>query len=176
MANKKLKNVSERTFMVAGEQTVKPGQSFVVDAATAEHLMALYPTELLDYEAEAANMTAQATTPGMNAEDMSVKQLKALLDDKGTAYKPNASKAELVALVKGTESTSATAPVSTIVEPTDLIPETELVEGIVYRDANGLYIGTTTMVGNTPKLGLLPVDQLTDEEKAVLVAAGKLAA
>lgn len=168
MANTKLKNVSDRTFLIAGEQTLKPGSTIAVDSATADHLMGMYPGELIDLQKALEADAAAASTPAEpDAGAMTVVQLRAALKEKGISHAANASKAELVALLTGKAAESAE-----VVEPTVLAADTVLTEGVVYSDANGLYVGKL----NNGVVGLLPVAQLTADEKAVLVAEGKLTA
>lgn len=181
MADRTLKNVSERIFIIAGEKRVEPGQVFTTDPATANLLMELYSGELMDLAAEAANLeqaaaAGQSGTAAVNLNEMTVKDLRAYLKEKGISFAAGASKAELLALASGSAgetSTPATGSAAPAVAPTVLTDDAKLEEGVVYVDTNGaLFVGAL----NGADVGLLPVDQLTADERAALVAEGKLTA
>ena len=178
MSNKKLKNVSTRTFQIGESTFVKPGESFTTDAANAEHLMGLYPDELMDYAAESAKLDAAGKTaaPETDYEKMTVKELREHLKAAGIAFEANAPKADLVKLAKGSTGEAAPAAESTVTEPTVLADDTQLVEGTVYTADGALYVGKMVMEGDAAKVKLAPVDSLTADERAALVEAGKLAA
>jgi hypothetical protein len=176
MANVKLKNVSERTFVIGAEKEEKriaPKQVFELDGAGAARLLELYPGEIVDLAKEAESAKSEPVKEPGSATDeankLSVVQLREALKAKGIAFKPAASKGELVTLYVG-----APAPESvTAVEATALTDDAKLEEGVVYKDAQGaLFVGAL----NGDKVGLLPVDKLTDDERAALVKEGKLAA
>lgn len=174
--NVTLKNVSQRTFVIGEDKKVEPGQAITLDPSTAARLLSLYPGELSDLVAEAQRSAAaaQAVEPAAVAdaiEAMTVVDLRKALKEKGIAFKPAASKAELVALMKGEVAEPAAGTV--VVESIALTPDTALEVDVVYKDDQGaLFVGAM----NGEVVGLLPVDQLTPEEKAKLVAVGKLAA
>lgn len=186
-----LKNVSQRIFEIGEGRRVQPGQVFMADPETAKRLLELYPGEITDLMAEAERAAAEAAggqavtvapaTPAAPApsgdpiDEMTVKDLKEALKAKNVQFKPNAPKAELVELLKGVPAEGAPAAVAPV-EPTPLTDTTVLEVGVVYREtaegANGVFVGTQ----NGDTVGLLPVDQLTAEERAKLVAEGKLPA
>lgn len=180
MANVKLKNVSERVFIIGNgdeEPTrLEPGKTATVGSARADDLMEMYPGELVDTAKVSTDETAAPVVGNATPEEidaMNVKDLKAYLDAKGLKYAAATPKADLVKLAKG--ETAPLAPTEPTIAPTDLstvAPDADLVEGTVYTDANGTYVGTL----KDGKVGLFPVEQLTADEKAELVEAGKLAA
>lgn len=184
MANVRIKNVSKRPFVVGdgegGEIRLEIGKVVELGKAEADRLLEIYPGELVDVATQVETPVNAPKAPGAEAdaiEAMTVVDLRKALKAKGVEFPAAAPKAELVALLKGANGAAPAAP-GTLAVPTTALtgPDQVFVEGTVYEDDQGKYVGAPTTANGKTVIGLLPVTSLTPEERAKLVAEGKLPA
>lgn len=96
MANKTIFNKGRRAI-VDGNVRLEPNAAVKLKEARADKLLGLFPNELID-PAKAQEQFEDAEDASEELADLTVPEIKELLEDNGVEFESNAKKAELVEL------------------------------------------------------------------------------